>query len=53
VYDERKLVKMEQKLDPETNSTVTSREDGVLTILYPNGSQLIQFPDSTQILTKK
>ena len=53
VYDEPRRLKLSSKLDPETNATILSREDGVLTVSYVDGQQLVLMPDGTQILTRK
>jgi hypothetical protein len=36
LYDEPKRLKMSEMIDPETNATIRIREDGVLTIVYPD-----------------
>lgn len=47
VYDEPKKLKINDKLDPETSAQIKVREDGVLTIRYPDESRLVMFPDGT------
>lgn len=53
VYDESKRVRITEKLDPETSAQIYVREDGVLTIKYPDERRLVQHPDGTEILTTK
>ena len=53
VADDMTPLKIDTKIDPETNATVKIREDGVLTIEYIDQSKLIVMPDGTNILRKK
>lgn len=53
VADDMTPLKIDTKIDPETNATVKIREDGVLTIEYIDQSRLIVMPDGTNILRKK
>ena len=46
-------LKIETKIDPETNAKLQIREDGVLNIEYVDQSTLIVMPDGTNILKKK
>lgn len=46
-------LKVETKVDPETNATLNIREDGVLSIDYIDETNLIIMPDGTNILKKK
>lgn len=36
VYDEIRKLKIEERIDPETNAVIRVREDGVLVITYPD-----------------
>lgn len=51
VYDHKTLIEMNEKIDPETNSTIQTRKDGVLIIRYENGTKLVVHKDGTEILT--
>jgi hypothetical protein len=53
IADDMTPLKIDTKIDPETNATVKIREDGVLTIEYIDQSRLIVMPDGTNILKKK
>lgn len=53
VSDEMRKLKIETKVDPETNATLKIREDGVLSVDYVDESKLIVMPDGTNILKKK
>ena len=53
VYDEPRRLKLNEKIDPETNARVTVREDGVLTIRYVDESKLVMFADGTEIFSRK
>ena len=53
VYDEPRRLRINEKVDPETSAHIKVREDGVLTIVYPDERRLVQFPDGTQVLTSK
>jgi hypothetical protein len=53
VNDEVQRLKIETKIDPETNATLKIREDGVLTVEYIDQTLLIIMPDGTNILRKK
>jgi hypothetical protein len=53
IADDMTPLKIDTKIDPETNATVKIREDGVLTIEYIDQSRLIVMPDGTNILRKK
>jgi len=53
VYDEPRRLKLNEKIDPETNARVTIREDGVLTVHYVDESKLVMFADGTEIFTRK
>ena len=48
VYDEPRRLKLNEKVDPETNARVTVREDGVLTVRYLDESRLVMFADGTE-----
>lgn len=47
VYDEPRKLKVTEKIDPETNAVIQTREDGVLTINYVDGQRLVMMPDGT------
>ena len=47
VYDEPKKLKIQEKIDPETNAVVKVREDSVLLINYVDGTRLVLTPDGT------
>lgn len=47
IYDEPKRLKINEKLDPETNATVLVREDGVLIIKYVDETKIVMMPDGT------
>lgn len=53
IYDEMTKLKKQTKVDPETNASLTIREDGVLSIEYADETKLITMPDGTNILRKK
>lgn len=53
VEDDVKRLKVQTKIDPETNATLKIREDGVLSIEYVDQTELIVMPDGTNILKKK
>lgn len=53
VQDDLERLKIETKIDPETNAKLQIREDGVLVIEYIDQSLLIVMPDGTNILKKK
>ena len=53
IADDMTPLKIDTKIDPETNATVKIREDGVLTVEYIDQSRLIVMPDGTNILRKK
>jgi hypothetical protein len=53
VFDEPRRLRLNEKVDPETNARVTVREDGVLTIKYVDESRLVMFADGTEIYTRK
>jgi hypothetical protein len=53
IYDDLQRLKIETKIDPETNAKLQIREDGVLVIEYIDQSLLIVMPDGTNILKKK
>ena len=46
-------LRIDTKIDPETNAKVQIREDGVLMIEYVDQTSLIVMPDGTNILKKK
>lgn len=52
VHDHKTRIEVVEKKDPETNSTIQTRKDGVITILYQNGSKLVKHHDGTQMLTQ-
>jgi len=52
VKDEVTRLKMQTKIDPETNANLKIREDGVLTINYIDKTEYIIMPDGTTILKK-
>ena len=53
VYDDPRRVKVNERIDPETNAKVIVRDDGVLTIKYIDESRLVMFSDGTEIFTRK
>ena len=53
VQDEVQKLRIDTKVDPETNAVLKIREDGVLSIEYIDQSLLIVMPDGTNILKKK
>lgn len=53
VFDEPRRLKLNEKIDPETNAKVTVREDGVLTVRYVDESKLVMFADGTEVFTRK
>ena len=53
VQDEMERLKIDTKIDPETNAKLQIREDGVLNIEYVDQSVLLIMPDGTNILKKK
>ena len=53
VCDEPRRLKINEKIDPETNARVQVREDGVLVINYVDESRLVMFNDGTEIFTRK
>jgi len=53
VCDEPRRLKINEKIDPETNARVQVREDGVLVISYIDESRLVMFSDGTEIFTRK
>lgn len=53
VFDEPRRLKVNEKIDPETNAKVVVREDGVLIIKYVDESRLVMFADGTEIFTRK
>jgi len=52
ILDEVTKMKIETKVDPETNAVLEIREDKVLCVKYIDQSQLIIFPDGTNVLKK-
>lgn len=52
VKDEVTRLKIQTKIDPETNASLKIREDGVLTINYVDKTEYIIMPDNTSILKK-
>ena len=46
-------MKLNERVDPETNAKVYIRENGVLIIRYVDGSRLVMFADNTEIFTRK
>ena len=52
VFDEVTKVKIDSKVDPETNATLHIREDGVMKVDYIDNTSLIVMPDGTNILKK-
>lgn len=52
IFDDELRLKSESKVDPETNATLLTREDGLLMVDYVDTAKYIIFPDGTQILTK-
>jgi hypothetical protein len=46
-------LRVQTKVDPETNATLRIREDGVLCVDYVDQTQYIVMPDGTSIVTKK
>ena len=53
ICDEPRRLKINEKIDPETNARVQVREDGVLVINYIDESRLVMFSDGTEIFTRK
>ena len=53
VQDEPRRLKINEKIDPETNARVQVREDGVLVINYIDESKMVMFSDGTEIFTRK
>jgi hypothetical protein len=53
VQDEPRRLKINEKIDPETNACVQVREDGVLVINYIDESNMVMFSDGTEIFTRK
>lgn len=53
VSDELERLKIQTKVDPETNAQVKIREDRVLRVDYVDQSSVLVFPDGTQVLQKK
>lgn len=53
VRDEPTRLSICQKIDPETNAIVQTREDGVLRVLYPDRRSLLVMPDHSEILITK
>ena len=53
ISDEPRRLKINEKIDPETNARVQVREDGVLVVQYVDGSRLVMFQDGTEIYTRK
>ena len=41
VYDEPRRLRINEKVDPETSAHIKVREDGVLTIVYPDERRLV------------
>lgn len=53
IFDDEERLRIEQKVDPETNAVLQTREDGLLTIDYVDQTRLIVMPDGTNFLEKK
>jgi len=53
VKDEMQRLRTHEKIDPETNSVVEIREDGLLRIKYPDRRTLLVLPDHSEILIAK
>lgn len=53
VKDDMERLKTTEKIDPETNASVSVREDGLLTIQYADRRTLLIMPDHTEILITK
>ena len=51
VHDHKVRIELQEKIDPETNSIIKVRKDGVLIVEYEDGSKLVKHHDGTQILT--
>mmetsp|Transcript_22921 Transcript_22921/g.35280 ORF Transcript_22921/g.35280 Transcript_22921/m.35280 type:complete len:191 (+) Transcript_22921:3306-3878(+) len=52
ISDEMAKLKIETKVDPETNAVLEIREDKVLSIKYIDQTHLLIMPDGTNILRK-
>lgn len=53
IVDELERLKINSKIDPETNALVQIREDKVLRVDYVDDSSYLIFPDGTKVLKKK
>jgi ArsR family metal-binding transcriptional regulator len=53
VCDEQVRLRVQTKVDPETNATLKIREDGVLSVDYIDQTQYIIMPDGTSMVRKK
>jgi len=53
IQDDTVKLRIDTKVDPETNAILKIREDGVLNIEYIDQSLLIVMPDGTNFLKKK
>jgi hypothetical protein len=51
--DQQRRLEFHTKNDPETNATVSVREDGFLRVSYVDRSEMLIFPDHSKILITK
>ena len=52
ILDDEERLRIEQKVDPETNAILQTREDGLLVIDYVDQTKLIVMPDGSNFLCK-